>query len=65
MEEYTTKLDENGKIILPEEFRKRYSIFPGDELIIRVRDYKVTENENAATWEIFITSAKNEFVDEL
>ena len=34
MEEYTTKLDENGKIILPEEFRKRYSIFPGDELII-------------------------------
>jgi len=36
MQEYKTKINENGRLVIPASFRKALSIKAGDELILRI-----------------------------
>lgn len=38
MKEYRTKINENGRIIIPIVLRKQLHLKPGEELIIQVED---------------------------
>lgn len=38
MKAYRSKLDENGRIVLPESCRKELHLLPGDELVLHVEN---------------------------
>ena len=38
MKEYRSKVDENGRIVLPASCRKELHLRPGDELVLHVED---------------------------
>lgn len=38
MEEFRTRLNENGRIVIPAAIRERLGIGPGDELVLRIED---------------------------
>ena len=38
MLEYKTKINENGRLVIPAAFRKALDIKPGDEVIVRMED---------------------------
>lgn len=38
MQEYRTRLSENGRVVIPAQCRKELHFEPGEELILRVED---------------------------
>jgi AbrB family looped-hinge helix DNA binding protein len=42
MKMYSTKMQSNGRVLIPAEVRKRLMLNPGDELVISELDGKIT-----------------------